>query len=144
MKKPTASTASDALKALTPKTKFGEFEAIWPDIEDALNRKLTLWAIWESLHANGLDVSYPTFCRFYHKKTSGLPSPVKTKQANKPGHSGLDHRIQGEAQGGDTEQDGDKANQIISASGSALDQARTTVAKTDYAKLARDAERNKK
>ncbi len=57
--------ASEALRDLTPQTQYGEFEKCWPAIKEAIDRKITLLAIWQSLHDKGvLNVSYATFTRF--------------------------------------------------------------------------------
>jgi hypothetical protein len=140
--------ASESLKSLTPKTQLGAFEESWPAIREAIDRKVTLFAIWENLKEAGiLNVSYPTFTRFtkklqateIEKRTASQPAAahgtsvetVLAEAADRPAESAAEKDQVG----------GDKANQILSPSSSALHEARSMATRKDYSKIARHEER---
>jgi hypothetical protein len=124
------------LKALTPKTHYAAFLEIWPQVEDAIERRVQLNAIWSKLSESGLSVSYTTFTRFVKKKmqedaeegTSGRPS--KRMAVATAAHGA---QAPAPPEPIDTP---DKSEQVVSQASSALDQARHVSATKDYSKLA--------
>ena len=147
---------ASALKDLEPKSGFQAFKTkLWTDVQEARANGVTLSAIWDALKAGGLDASFPTFTRWVKK----LETEPATSQRQKPPSridgatksSALDHTIQSASNSTDTpgvaDPDTDTPGALtqsgLSQAGSALQEARETVGRKDYAKLARQADRKK-
>ena len=145
--------AAELLKDLTPKTKAARFAKAWPAIKKAIDEGFTLLEIYNKLHTgNALDVHYVTFTRMVKRKQAAEAADPAThtrasttaSAASVTASPSVDHTIHSNADQDTASQGEDKSNTVYSQAGSALEQARTTVAKTDYAKLARQAERDSK
>jgi hypothetical protein len=147
MIKPNAVT--EALRELTPQSPIAQFEReMWPAVKEALARDVTLRAIYEQLTEKGLlSISYVAFTRRIKKlqeKGTG-ERHEHTMPAQASAASGVDHTIQksSDEPGESASMGEDKSDRILSAAGSALDEAREKVQNTDYARIARQAERKK-
>lgn len=123
-----------SLSELQPKTEFGAFKEIWPQIEDAMNREIRLNAIWKKLNDDKvLNLSYVTFTRFVKKMKEAAPIRKTLAQTGAA-------RVADEIPIPDAAED--KSN-FVSDAASALTRAHSQVAATDYKKLAKEAAKEK-
>lgn len=125
----------ESLSELQPKTEFGAFKDIWPEIEEAMNRQIRLNAIWEKLKKDGvLNLSYVTFTRFVKKMKDVTPA----RRAVVPASPAL------VAEEPALHEAAEDKSAFVSDAASALARAQSQVAGTDYKKLAREKEKEKK
>jgi hypothetical protein len=133
----TKKDVGESLSELQPKTEFGAFKEIWPQIEDALNRGIRRNAIWTKLKDEQvLNVSYVTFTRFVKEMKEA--APVR-KTIGPAALSQVRDEIP-------VQEASDDKSGFVSDSADALARAKE-VAKIDYKKLAKEGvakEREKK